>query len=272
MNPSPELQKAIGMFDSGVGGLTVMREVIKALPTENVIYFADTARIPYGEKSRDTIIRYSRENSTFLINKSIKLLVVACNTASAYALDDLKTNFNVPIVGVIESGAEKAVEVTKNGRIAVLGTRGTINSGIYERELLKRIPNAYVHVTPCPLLVPMIEEKWIDHPVTRQVVKEYLDPIRKLDVDTLLLGCTHYPLLKNLFQSELGDDVTIVDSATTCSEKVKKTLENSGLKASSVANPYYHYYVTDDPHKFKNLSKDFLGMATDHVFEASTSH
>jgi glutamate racemase len=263
---------AIGMFDSGVGGLTVMHEVMRTLPKESLIYFADTARIPYGEKSRETIIRYSIENSIFLMEKEVKLLVVACNTASAYALESLRKIFNIPIIGVIEAGAEKAVQKTRNKQIAVLGTRGTVNSGTYQQEIQKRLPGAIIHAIPCPLLVPMIEEKWIDHSVTKQVVKEYLAPLKKLHIDTLLLGCTHYPLLRDLFQAEMGDDVIIVDSASTCAEAVQNTLKAQNLLSPGSGKPDYRYFVTDDPQKFKNLSKEFLSIAVDNVSAASHLH
>lgn len=260
---------AIGMFDSGVGGLTVMREIIRMLPHENIIYYADTARIPYGEKSEKAIIRYSNENTHFLFGMAIKLLVVACNTASAYALDSLKRNFNIPIIGVIEAGAAEAVSVTKNKKIAVLATRGTIKSGIYQREIQKQLPDVEIYPLPCPLLVPVIEEKWIDHSITKQIVKEYLGPLKNSDIDTLLLGCTHYPLLRHVIQAELGAGVRIVDSATTCSVAVKKVLEHQRLKKEDNQSPFYKYFVTDDPDKFKTLSKDFLGMPVDQVDQAS---
>ncbi len=210
----------IGMFDSGVGGLTVMQEVVKALPRENILYFGDTARLPYGEKSRDTIIRYAIENTIFLMEQKIKMLVIPCNTVTSVALDKLKQIFNIPIVGVIEPGVEKVVQVTRSKHIAVLGTRGTINSGVYQREIALRLPNATIHALACPLFVPFVEEDMVRHPAAEIIVKEYLAALKGRKVDTILLGCTHYPLLRHLIQKELGDGVQIVDSASTCAEKV----------------------------------------------------
>lgn len=262
MNPPKNNSRPIGMFDSGVGGLTVMQEVMRKLPCASIIYFADTARIPYGEKSKESIIRFSIENTTFLMQYHIKLLVVACNTASAYALDDLKQKFDIPIIGVIESGAEKAVKVTKNKRLAVVGTRGTINSGVYQKVIQKQLPGAEIFSLSCPLLVPLIEEKLIDHPATRLILEEYLSPLRSKDVDTLLLGCTHYPLLHRLFQEYMGDEVIVVDSATTCAEAVASVISNEqGLHHL----PQYSYFVSDDPQKFQTMGKEFLGMPVENV-------
>lgn len=262
--------RAIGMFDSGVGGLTVMHEVMQKLPSESIIYFADTARIPYGDKSRESIIRFSIENTIFLMQHNIKMLVVACNTASAYALEVLKKTFNIPIVGVIESGAEKAAKVTQNKRIAVVGTRGTILSGIYQKEIQMRLPGAEIVSIPCPLLVPMIEEKLFDHPATKLVLKDYLMTLRNKDVDTLLLGCTHYPLLRKLFQELVGDGVTVVDSASTCAEMVASVMLNEGGLQCSDLSPQYKYFVSDDPLKFQALGREFLGMPVENVRKCAT--
>jgi glutamate racemase len=254
----PKNNHAIGLFDSGVGGLTVLKEVIRALPKENIVYFADTARIPYGEKSRETIIRFSIENTIFLLEQNIKMLVVPCNTATAHAIDKLHQIFNIPIIGVVEPGAKKAVSVTKNGRIAVLGTRGTIKSGIYQREIKKRLPEAEVIAISCPLFVPLVEERMLSHPVTKLVIQEYLTPLKKASVDTLLLGCTHYPLLRKAIQEFMGEDVTIVDSASTCAEEVLLTLSHEKLHCDGQNDPKHHYYVSDDPQKFQQLGSEFL--------------
>lgn len=254
----------IGLFDSGSGGLTVMREVAKRLPSENLLYYADTARIPYGGKSRDTIIRFSIENSIFLLEQSIKLLVVACNTATALALDKLKHLFKIPVIGVIEPGAEKACQVTRNGKVAVLGTKGTIASKAYETAILARSPQMEVISVACPLFVPLVEERFIDHPAAKMIVKEYLAPLKKEKVDTILLGCTHYPLLQKLIEEEMEGQVEIVDSATTCAEKVDHILCELRLENPQKAGQY-HYYVSDDPLKFQQLGEEILGRKIEHV-------
>jgi glutamate racemase len=260
----PHLQ-AIGVFDSGVGGLTVMQQITKALPKENIIYFGDTARLPYGGKSRETIIRYSIENTIFLMEQNIKVLVVACSTASSFAVEKLKTIFNIPVVGTIEPGAERAVQVTRNKRIAVLGTRATVGSGVYEKEILKRMPDAFVTSVACPLFVPLVEELFISHPATKMVIKEYLMSLRNKMIDTIVLGCTHYPLLRHLIEEELGPDVTVVDSALTCAEKVKSILTQQKMHAKEDNISDYRYFVTDDPEKFQALGREFLGMPLKEV-------
>ena len=240
-----------------------MQQAIRRLPHEKIVYFADTARLPYGGKSRETILRYSIENTIFLMEKDIKLLVVSCNTASACALDKLRQIFNIPIIGVIEPGAERAVQVTSSGHIAVLGTQATIKSGVYQKEIEKRLPSAKVCSIACPLFVPLVEERFLSHEVTRLVVKEYLKPLQGKNIDTLLLGCTHYPLLKNLIQEEVGKQVTIVDSATTCAEKIAETLNAHGMR--SEAGPDYRFIVSDDPDKFRILGESILGSPIHNV-------
>jgi len=243
---------AIGIFDSGVGGLTVMRQIMRILPHERLIYLGDTARVPYGNKSNQTIVRYSIENTICLLEKNIKLLVVACNTASAIALYKLRQLFNIPIVGVIEAGAEKAVAVTRNQRIAILGTKGTIQSGAYQAAIHKLAPQATLLPIACPLFVPLVEEQWLDHPAARLIVQEYLQPIFAQEVDTILLGCTHYPLLSSLIQQEAGEAVTLVDSASTCAQQVALLLENRQL-LSPILQGQHEYFVSDDPQKFRSL-------------------
>jgi glutamate racemase len=243
---------SIGLFDSGIGGLTVMQQIMQTLPQESLIYFGDTARVPYGGKSRETIIRYSLENANFLLEKGIKLLVVACNTASAFALDALKEQLPIPVIGVIEPGAEKAASISKNQRIAVLGTKGTIQSGAYQREIKTLVPQATIIPIACPLFVPLVEERLFHHPATRLIIKEYLQPLRNQEIDTVLLGCTHYPFLKHFIQEEMGSDVQLVDSASTCAEKICKLLKQQKLNSMS-PKPTYHYYVSDDPRKFQDL-------------------
>lgn len=250
----------IGMFDSGLGGLTVMQQLVRVLPHENIVYLGDTARLPYGAKSPETVVRYSIENTIFLIQKNVKMLVVACNTASAHALENLQRIFNIPVIGVIDPGAESAVKATKQGRIAVLGTKGTILSQSYQKAILQRAPKALVFPIACPLFVPLVEEDCLDHPATRLIVQEYLKPLKDHRIDTLLLGCTHYPLLKKMIQSEVGEEVTIVDSATSCAEKVQELLSLAGLQKLKNTLPSYRYFVSDDPKQFQKLGSSFLGM------------
>lgn len=255
----------IGMFDSGIGGLTVMSQLVRVLPHEHLIYFGDTARLPYGAKSPETIIRYSIENGIFLVRQKIKLLVVACNTASAHALENLQQIFSVPVVGMIGPGAKNAVQASKSKRIAVLGTKGTIHSQSYQKAILQLEPKAQVFPVACPLFVPLVEEGHLDHQVTRLIVQEYLRPLRECRIDTLLLGCTHYPLLKDLIRSEVGEEITIIDSAISCAEAVAELLSERQLNAESKAKPVYRYYVSDDPKKFQSLGSSFLGMPIDDV-------
>lgn len=250
---------SIGMFDSGIGGLTVLQQLSKKLPQEHFIYFGDTARLPYGEKSRETILRYSIENTVFLMEKNIKAIVVSCNTASSVAIEKLQQIFNIPIIGVIDPGVEQVVQTTMTKRIAVLGTKGTINSGVYREKILNRLPDAIIHSIACPLFVPLVEEGFINHESAKLIVKEYLAPLRKEKVDTLLLGCTHYPLLKPLIQEVMGDDVKIVDSATCCAETVAKLLLKLNLEANHPKLPAYQFYVSDNPSKFGKLGGDILG-------------
>lgn len=264
MKPSTPPQ-AIGVFDTGVGGLTVMQQLLKELPQEQFIYFGDTARVPYGGKSPETIIRYSIENTIFLMQQSIKMLVIACNTVSAHALNKLQQIFNIPVVDVIEPGAHKAVKVTRNGRIAVLGTRATILSGAYQRAILEKNNRAEIIPIACPLFVPLVEECFLSHQATRMIIKEYLAPLKQANVDTLLLGCTHYPLLRDLIAEEIGPGVTIVDSAHTCSERVAEQLKKHQIINQSRSSLGHKYFVSDDPEKFKSLGKHFLGIAIDHV-------
>ena len=250
--------QAIGLFDSGVGGLTVMQQIKHLLPQERLIYFGDTARVPYGNKGTQTIIRYSIENTIALLEKNIKLMVVACNTASALALPKLRQLFNLPIIGVIEPGAEKAVAATRNQRIAVLGTKGTIQSGAYQAAIKKLAPQATVIPVACPLFVHLVEEQWFDHPATQLIVREYLDPLKTQGIDTILLGCTHYPLLSSVIQQEMGPEITIVDSASTCAEQVAALLQEHGLR-SPVLQGSHQYFSSDDPEKFRALAEQLFG-------------
>ena len=252
-------ERAIGVFDSGVGGLTVLRELRSQVPDESLVYLGDTARVPYGTKSPPTVLRYAHEAASFLLNQQVKLLVVACNTASAVALGDLAKRNQVPVVGVIEPGARRALEVTRNGRIGVVGTEGTIRSGAYERALLAKRPDVMVHAAACPLFVPLAEEGWAGHKVARLVAREYLAPLLEKGIDTLVLGCTHYPLLKQMLQEVVGPDVQLVDSAHETAKAVAAQLKGHQLLQQITAAQPPRYFVTDIPDRFERVGGAFLG-------------
>jgi glutamate racemase len=261
--------QAIGIFDSGVGGLTVLRELSKTLPQEDTIYFGDTARVPYGTKSPDTVIRYSQEIATFLIKRDIKLLVVACNTASAVALPTLRRILPVPVVGVIEPGAKRAVEATRSGIVGVIGTSGTIRSSAYSRAIKKINPDISVLARPCPLFVPLAEEGWTDNNVARITAQLYLEELREANVDTLVLGCTHYPLLKKIIAEVMGPEVTLVDSAEETARTVATILQEKKLLRPPAEHGNHHYYVTDVPAGFIRVGNRFLGGKLGDVYQIS---
>ena len=253
MNKAP-----LGVFDSGIGGLTVARALFERLPNESIIYFGDTARVPYGPKSPDTVRRYSAEILAYLLKRGVKAVVIACNTSTAHALGYLKERSSVPVVGVIEPGARAAVAATKSGTIGVIGTAGTIASGAYERAIKALRPDARVHSQPCPLFVPLVEEGWFEHPAAELIAREYLEPLKRATVDVLVLGCTHYPLLKPLLSRVMGPDVTLVDSAEETAKVVSGELERQGLLANG--GPHEHRFVVsdDEPH-FRKVGAVFLG-------------
>ncbi len=261
--------QAIGIFDSGVGGLTVLRELTRALPQEDTIYFGDTARVPYGTKSPDTVIRYSQEIAAFLFKRDIKLLVVACNTASAVALPTLRKSLPIPVVGVIEPGAKRAVEVTRSGVIGVIGTNGTIRSSAYSRAIKRLSPESSVLARPCPLFVPLAEEGWTDNEVARMTAHLYLDELREAKVDTLVLGCTHYPLLKKTIADVMGPDVMLVDSAAETARTVTAILTEKKLLRPPEEQGNQHYYVTDIPAGFIRVGNRFLGGKLGDVYQVS---
>lgn len=258
-------ERAIGVFDSGVGGLTVLRELRLQVPDEDLVYLGDTARVPYGTKSAPTVRRYAVEAARFLLEQQVKLIVVACNTASAVALEALAENFQVPIVGVIMPGARRALEVTRSGRIGVIGTEGTIRSQAYEREILNGRPGVSVFTAACPLFVPLAEEGWADHKIACMAAEEYLRPLLEHNIDTLVLGCTHYPLLKKTLQNVAGDGVTLIDSAEETAKTVAGLLQRQrlGRRIPSAAAP--RYFVTDIPDRFQRVGGAFLGGVLDNV-------
>lgn len=261
--------QAIGIFDSGVGGLTVLRELSKTLPQEDTIYFGDTARVPYGTKSPDTVIRYSQEIAAFLIKRDIKLLVVACNTASAVALPTLRRILPIPVVGVIEPGAKRAVEATRSGVVGVIGTSGTIRSSAYSRAIKKLNSDISVLARPCPLFVPLAEEGWTDNNVARMTAQLYLKELREANVDTLVLGCTHYPLLKKIIADVMGPEVILVDSAEETARTVATILQENNLLRPPAENGNHHYYVTDVPAGFIRVGNRFLGGKLGDVYQVS---
>lgn len=250
--------KSIGVFDSGVGGLTVVKELIRQLPGEDIIYFGDTARVPYGTKSKETVIRFSIENILFLLKQEVKLICVACNTVSSVALPVIKQYFKVPIVGVITPGVREAVYATKNKRIGVIGTSSTVKSRTYENEIKQLDHKVSVMAKACPLFVPFVEEGWFSGKVVAQVAKTYLKPLRDAGVDTVILGCTHYPLLKAVIKEALGKDVILIDSAQQVAIEVKEILSAEGL-LSKARRGRHRFYVSDNPEGFSALAKRFLG-------------
>ena len=255
----------IGVFDSGLGGLTVVKELLHELPNERIVYFGDTARVPYGTKSRETIIRYSREIVGALLKKRVKMIVVACNTASSLALDVLKKEYKLPIIGVIDPGARKAAMTTKNKNVAIIATTSTVKSGKYAKRLKQLKRGLNIVSQPCPLFVPLVEEGWFEHEITIRTATEYLKDIKAAQVDTLILGCTHYPLLKKVIGYVMGPKVTLIDSAKEVAFEVKNILLEQGLLRTELKPPDHLYLVSDEPEIFKYRAVKFLGRSMDNV-------
>jgi glutamate racemase len=249
----------IGIFDSGVGGLTVTGAIFHALPKESTLYFGDTARVPYGPKSPEVVRRYSREILHWLVGEGVKIVTVACNTSTAHALDALRAESPVPVIGVIEPGARAAVKASISGRIGVIGTAGTIASGAYTRAIQGLRSDAVVEARACPLFVPFVEEGWFDHPATELVAREYLAPLVAARIDALVLGCTHYPLLKPLLGRVLGPGVRLIDSAEETAGEVARVLAERGMTAPSGAPTSHRFAVSDDPSRFQSVGSRFLG-------------
>lgn len=259
--PAPSASRPIGVFDSGIGGLTVTRALMERLPFEDIVYFGDTARVPYGVKSVATIEQFAQQIVDFLLGHEVKLLVIACNTISAVAAHKLRARAGVPVLDVIGAGAENAVAATRNGHIGVIATPTTVNANAYARGVHALRADARVFSQACPLLVPLVEEGWLDHPVTRMTAQEYLKPVLAEDIDTLILGCTHYPLLKPLLAQEVGPNVKLVDSAVSVAEQVAQTLLKLDLATPNRNEPDYRYYVTDIPLRFQTTGERFLGRS-----------
>ncbi|MGA1875854.1 MAG: glutamate racemase [bacterium] len=250
--------KPVGVFDSGLGGLTVVREILHTLPMEDIVYLGDTARVPYGVKSPDTVTKYALQNTHFLLGQQVKVVVVACNTASAFSLNRLRSHISLPCLGVIEPGARVAVNQTTNGRIGVIGTTGTISSQAYDQALKEIDPEVEVFSRACPLFVPLVEEAWIDNSITYKVAETYLAYFKTKDIDTLILGCTHYPLLKRAISDILGPKVTLVDSAVSLAEELRGVLLHTGLMNQKDRPGTLKLFVTDLPERFMDQGRLFL--------------
>lgn len=260
------MKKPIGIFDSGIGGLTVLKEILNVMPGEDTIYLGDTARVPYGTKSVETVTRYSFENARFLLKFNIKLLVVACNTASAYCLYQLQQELPIPVMGVIEPGTKKAVEATKTKRVGVIGTEGTIRSGAYFDAIKAIDPSVAVFMQPCPLFVPLAEEGWVNNQIAHLTAQIYLHEMKKHWVDALILGCTHYPLLKGVISEAMGDNVALIDSGQETAREVFRCLMDKNLfEIASSAQSYHSFFVTDSPERFKQVGSKFMGANLDNV-------
>ena len=260
-------ERAIGIFDSGVGGLTLLKEVVRLLPDEDLLYVGDTARVPYGTKSPETVKRYAVESAGFLVQQGVKMLVVACNTASAVAISELASRFQIPVVGVIEPGSRRAAALTKNRKVGVIGTDGTVKSRAYARAIKAENRAIEVFSTACPLFVPLAEEGWSDHQIAEIAAREYLAPLVAAGIDTLVLGCTHYPLLKKTLRTVLGDEIHLVDSAEETAKVVVETLLTVGVNQTGKGSN--RFFVTDVPDRFNRVGSAFLGRTLEHVEQVS---
>lgn len=249
---------AIGVFDSGIGGLTVLHQIIDALPRESTVYLGDTARAPYGTKSVETVLRYSFENSAFLVDKGVKIVVVACNTSTAIALKQLKERLSIPVIGVIEPGVRRALKTTKNRKVGVIGTEATIQSRAYTHALKAVNPAIEVYSRACPLFVPLVEEGWIDNEVVEVTAKAYLQGFKQSGIDTLILGCTHYPLLKKAIRKFMGRSVRLVDSAEETAKAVETVLKRTSIMKKN-GKGTHSFFVTDAPERFIKVGRRFLG-------------
>ncbi len=261
----PSSNNAIGVFDSGVGGLTVVRALMERLPFENIVYFGDTARVPYGVKSVETISHFTTQITEFLLQQNVKLLIIACNTMAAVASQVVRDLSPVPVLDVIDAGALGAIAATRQKYVGVIGTPTTINSNAYARAIHQRAPDIRVFSQACPLFVPLVEEGWLDHQVTRLTAQEYLKPVLAQNIDTLVLGCTHYPLLKPLLQEAAGSKIQLVDSAESMAEQTADLLDKMGLANPQRSAPDYHFYVTDVPLRFQTIGERFLGRTLYNV-------
>lgn len=250
----------VGVFDSGVGGLTVVREMIRQLPNENIVYFGDTARVPYGSKSQNTIIRFSEQIIRFLKKRQVKAIVIACNTASALALEAVRDEFDVPIIGVVTPGARAAVEATRNMKVGVVGTDATVQSGVYTRIIKEMNPHIRVLEKACPLFVPLVEEGFKEHHVTKEIIDYYLESMKNTNIDAMILGCTHYPLLRSKIRSYMGESIQIVNPAYETAMDLKKLLKEQDMENNGIAAPHsrYEFFVSDAADKFRQFANTVM--------------
>jgi len=261
----PNNSNPIGVFDSGVGGLTVAGALLKRLPQESIVYFGDTARVPYGVKSTATIIEYAEQITAFLLNRRVKMLIVACNSMAAVAIDNIKNLSPYPVLDVIDAGAKLAAQKTLTGRIGIIGTPATINSGAYPQAIHSYKSDCCIHTQACPLFVPLVEEGWLDHIITRLTAQEYLQPLLEKQIDTLVLGCTHYPLLKPLLQEIVGEQVQLIDSADAMAQIAATVLEASGITNTNSTAPQHSFFVTDIPYRLRAVSALALGRVIEDL-------
>lgn len=257
------VERPVGVFDSGVGGLTVVSQLFRILPQEDIIYFGDTAHLPYGSKSKEVVTRFSLNIANFLKAQKVKIIVVACNTASSFALSSLREKIELPVIGVIEPGTQAAIDTTRNFKIGIIGTEGTINSRAFEEVLKKIDRNVKVFSQACPLFVPLVEEDSLDKPWTKQIAEEYLSPLKDKGIDTLILGCTHYPLLKELLGRIMGQEISLIDTAEATAKAVERRLGEKNLLRKGNRKAAYKFFVSDDPEKFLQLGRRFLGKSID---------
>ena len=252
----------IGVFDSGIGGLTVAREIMRQMPSERIVYFGDTARVPYGNKSQETVIRYSQQIIRFLKTKNVKAIVIACNTATACALETVEKTLDIPILGVIRAGAKAAVEATENGKIGIIGTEATIRSGVYTDIMYKMNPDIEVTGKPCPLFVPLVEEGLLHDSVTDEIASRYLSCLKGKYIDTLVMGCTHYPLLRSTLKRIMGDDVTLINPAYETALELKSLLEKDDLTCvpGVPGEEQHQFFVSDMAEKFRNFATSILPL------------
>lgn len=258
-------KRPIGVFDSGVGGLTVLREIIEQLPFEDIVYFGDTARIPYGSKSPQTVIKFANQCASFLLSKEIKAIVIACNTASSVSIEDLKKNFDVPIIGVIQPGATGAIKATNNNKIGVIGTSGTIRSGAYQTKIRELNSKAEVIGIPCPLFVHLVEEGWEFSYIAELAAEKYLIELKEHEIDTLVLGCTHYPLLRYVLKKVMSNNVTLVNPAYETAKSLKTLLTENNMLNEGYKKPCYQYFVSDATEKFRRIGGNILKMEIENL-------
>ncbi len=251
--------RPIGVFDSGLGGLTVLKAIHNLMPNEDIVYFGDSGRTPYGTKSKETVIKYTFQDVNFLLKQDVKMIVIACNTASACSLQIIREHFDLPIVEVVEPGSHAAVSATRNGKIGVIGTSATVASGVYENAVKKLLPDCDFHAKACPLFVPLVEEGWWDNDISRSVANEYLSDMKQSGVDTLVLGCTHYPYLQKVIGETMGENVTLVNSALEVAKRVKSEVEKHALGADVANNGSVEYFTSDSVDKFASLGSVFIG-------------